>query len=158
MLLWNTTTSPAKGLNSTTATILTVYLPSAPYHTTEITRLIVPVCPWVHLRSGFPLTQRIINRYLVCLTIGTLPTGIQAPEIYITDSNTWEVFQEVSLLYFNLVCIICFLTVSSLCIIWDDVVDEQFLVEEIHERELIMAAQLEEEEEEKRELLRGSHS
>ena len=37
-------------------------------------------------------------------------------------------------------------------------VDEQFLVEEIHERQLIMAAQLEEEEEEKRELLRGSHS
>ena len=37
-------------------------------------------------------------------------------------------------------------------------VDEQFLVEEIHERELIMAAQFEEEEEERRELLSGSHS
>ena len=78
----------------------------------------------------------------------------QAPEIYITDSNTWEVFQEVKAFLIALSLILfAYVSRQYRYRVRDEVVNEQFLVEEIYERELIIAAQLEEEDNEKEALL-----
>ena len=78
---------------------------------------------------------------------------VQAPEIYITDSNTtWEVFQEVEAFLIALSLILfAYVSRQYRYRVRDEVVNEQFLVEEIYERELLIAAQLEEGEEEEEE-------
>ena len=74
---------------------------------------------------------------------------VQAPKIYITDSSTWKVFQEVKA-FLIAISLILFAYVSRQYRyrVRDEVVNEQFLVEEIYDRELTIAAQLKEEEEE----------
>ena len=79
---------------------------------------------------------------------------VQAPEIYINDSNTWEVFQEVKAFLIALSLVLFAYVSRHYCYrVRDEVVNEQFLVEEIYERELAIAAQLEAEEMEERRAL-----
>ena len=62
---------------------------------------------------------------------------VQAPEIYITNSNTWEVFQEVKAFLIALSLILFAYVSRQYCYrVRDEVVNERFLVEEIYEREL----------------------
>ena len=62
---------------------------------------------------------------------------VQAPEIYITESNTWEVVQEVKAFLIALSLILfAYVSRQYRYRVRDEVVNEQFLVEEIYEREL----------------------
>ena len=85
---------------------------------------------------------------------------VEVPDIYIplTDGTTREVFQEVKAFLIAL-SLIFFAYVSGRYRyrVRDEVVNEQYLIEEIYEREFIIAAKLEEEEEEaEREMLINS--
>ena len=61
---------------------------------------------------------------------------VQAPEIYMTESNTWEVFQEVKAFLIALSLVLfAYISRHYRYRVRDEVVNEQFLVEEIYERE-----------------------
>ena len=85
---------------------------------------------------------------------------VEVPDIYIplTDGTTWEIIQEVKAFLIAL-SLIFFAYVSGRYRyrVRDEVVNEQYLIEEIYEREFKVAAELEEENEE-RELLFNSKS
>ena len=72
---------------------------------------------------------------------------VEVPDIYIplTDGTTWEVFQEVKA-FFIALSLIFFAYVSGRYRyrVRDEVVNEQYLIEEIYEREFRVAAELEE--------------
>ena len=65
---------------------------------------------------------------------------VEIPDIFINDTNTWEVFRELKA---------CLIALSLIFYLWvskhyryrvrDEVVNEQFLVEEVYERELAQA-------------------
>ena len=96
---------------------------------------------WVHLGSGFSPTEGPAHWYLVYITsrrpcASTCWISIN----FLWQKVTWEVLHEVKAFYI-LLLLMLFLCVSK----WyhyhlrDEVVNEQFLVEEIYERELALA-------------------
>ena len=109
---------------------------------------------FISAQAPLRLKGLLIGLWYASLSVHNLM--VQAPEIYITESNAWEVFQEVKA-FFIALSLILFAYVSRQYRyrVRDEVVNEQFLVEEIYERELIIAAQLETEEEEERRALLG---
>ena len=74
---------------------------------------------------------------------------VEVPDIYIplTDGTTWEIFQEVKAFLIAL-SLIFFAYVSEQYRyrVRDEVVNEQYLIEEIYEREFQVAAEIEDEE------------
>ena len=74
---------------------------------------------------------------------------VEVPDIYIplTDGTTWEIIQEVKAFLIAL-SLIFFAYVSGRYRyrVRDEVVNEQYLIEEIYEREIKLAAEMEDEE------------
>ena len=81
---------------------------------------------------------------------------VEVPDIYIplTDGTTWEIIQEVKAFLIAL-SLIFFAYVSGRYRyrVRDEVVNEQYLIEEIYEREILIAAEMEDEEEDSSEPL-----
>ena len=100
------------------------------------------ICAQAPLR----LKGLLIGIWYALLAVYYLPVAMT--ELFITDVTTWEVFHEVKtfLIFLSLMLYLC---VSR----WyryrlrDEVVNEQFLVEEIYERELAQAEEYEKEQE-----------
>ena len=84
---------------------------------------------------------------------------VEVPDIYIplTDGTKWEIIQEVKAFLIAL-SLIFFAYVSGRYRyrVRDEVVNEQYLIEEIYEREIKLAAEMDEEESRERELLINS--
>ena len=111
------------------------------------------ICAQAPLR----LKGLLIGIWYALLAINYTPLGISEPS---TNSITWEVFHEVKA-FLIFISLMLFLHVSK----WyryrqrDEVVNEQFLVEEIYERELAQAELYEEEQQsETRSLLNSVHT
>ena len=100
------------------------------------------ICAQAPLR----LKGLLIGIWYASLAVYYLP--VRVSELFVTDVVTWEVFYEVKafLIFLSLILFMC---VSK----WyryrvrDEVVNEQFLVEEIYERELALAEEYEKEQE-----------
>ena len=109
---------------------------------------------FISAQAPLRLKGLLISFWYASLSVRNLL--VQAPEIYMTESNTWEVFQEVKAFLIALFLVLfAYISRHYHYRVRDEVVNEQFLVEEIYERELAIAVQLEaeEEEEERRALL-----
>ena len=80
------------------------------------------------------------------LAVYYLPVAVT--ELFITDVITWEVFHEVKafLIFLSLMLYLC-VSRRYRYRLRDEVVNEQFLVEEIYERELAQAEEYEKEQE-----------
>ena len=101
------------------------------------------ICAQAPLR----LKGLLIGIWYALLAVYYLPVAV--PETYITDSTTWLVFHEVKafLIFLSLMLYLC-VSRRYRYRLRDEVVNEQFLVEEIYERELALAEEHENEVEE----------
>ena len=98
------------------------------------------ICAQAPLR----LKGLLIGLWYASLSVGYLL--VEIPETYITDSNSWTIFHEVKAFLMAL-CLFFYLYVSE-CYhyrIRDEVVNVQFLVEEVYEREFQLAEEYERE-------------
>ena len=71
---------------------------------------------------------------------------IGVPEVYITDSEAWKIYQSIKI-GLILISLVAYVIVSRRYRyrLRDEVVNEQYLVEEVYERELALAEQYEQE-------------
>ena len=72
---------------------------------------------------------------------------IEVSEDYITDSKTWKIYQSVKIGQLIFISLVAIVVVSRRYRyhLRDEVVNEQYLVEEVYERELALAEQYEQE-------------
>ena len=96
------------------------------------------ICAQAPLR----LKGLLIGIWYALLAVYYLPVGVS--ELFITDVTTWEVFHEVKafLIFLSLMLYLC-VSRRYRYRLRDEVVNEQFLVEEIYERELAQAEEYE---------------
>ena len=100
------------------------------------------ICAQAPLR----LKGLLIGIWYALLAVYYLPVAVT--ELFITDVITWEVFHEVKafLIFLSLMLYLC-VSRRYRYRLRDEVVNEQFLVEEIYERELAQAEEYEKEQE-----------
>ena len=98
------------------------------------------ICAQAPLR----LKGLLIGIWYALLAVYYLPVAVS--ETYITDPNTWLVFHEVKafLIFLSLMLYLC-VSRRYRYRLRDEVVNEQFLVEEIYEREIALAEEYESE-------------
>ena len=91
--------------------------------------------PLHYLQAPLRLKGLLIGLWYASLSVVYLFVSIA--ELFLTDSTAWEVFHMVKV-FFIFLSLMSFLCVSRRyrCRLRDEVVNEQFLVEEIYEREL----------------------
>ena len=117
-----------------------------PYVLQGITYLLVFMTALEFICAQAPLRLKGLLIGVWYASLATHYLVVEIPDIFIIDTNTWEVFHEVK------ACLIAFSLIFYLWVskryhyrIRDEVVNEQFLVEEVYERELMQAEKYERE-------------